>query len=191
MKTQTRETWLTEALEMMRELGLGGIKVEGLGRRLGVTSGSFYHHFESLDDLLETIPPFWMQRARPATEAVMRSWGDTLEEALRYMLCEYIPYEGRMRYDAVMRSWGRTNADTKKACERVDRRRFAAATRLFEMHGVESEEARARGALVYFMLLGLYQICDTPDCEPAGYSVCDPPIWKVIVHAVGESSSTN
>ena len=67
--TRTRETWLTEALELLREQGPGGITVEELARRLGVTGGSFYHRFKDLDELREAIPTFWMHRARPATEA--------------------------------------------------------------------------------------------------------------------------
>ncbi|MEM9755689.1 MAG: TetR family transcriptional regulator, partial [Pseudomonadota bacterium] len=41
--------WLDHALGQLAEHGYGALKAQSLARGLGVTRGSFYWHFESLE----------------------------------------------------------------------------------------------------------------------------------------------
>ena len=54
-----RKQWEIAALEMIGELGVAGLAVEPLARRLGVSKGSFYWHFADLDDLLAAALARW------------------------------------------------------------------------------------------------------------------------------------
>ena len=49
----SRADWLDAALAAMAAQGTTGVNVEQLARSLGATKGSFYHHFENRDALLE------------------------------------------------------------------------------------------------------------------------------------------
>jgi AcrR family transcriptional regulator len=51
--------WEIAALEMIGELGVVGLAIEPLARRLGVTKGSFYWHFESPQELLRASLARW------------------------------------------------------------------------------------------------------------------------------------
>lgn len=51
--------WTDAALAAMAEQGTAGVNVEQLARRLGATKGSFYHHFENRDALLEAALARW------------------------------------------------------------------------------------------------------------------------------------
>ena len=46
-----REDWILEALKVLEERGIDGVKVVIIAERMGVTSGSFYWHFKGLPDL--------------------------------------------------------------------------------------------------------------------------------------------
>ena len=46
----SQRQWLDEGLEVLAQSGLPGVRIETLARRLGVTKGSFYHHFVDLGD---------------------------------------------------------------------------------------------------------------------------------------------
>ena len=46
----SQQEWLDQGLDVLAETGLSGLRVEVLARRLGVTKGSFYHHFVDLGD---------------------------------------------------------------------------------------------------------------------------------------------
>lgn len=45
-----RDRWLTEGVAVLREEGPSGIRIDRLARRLGLTKGSFHHHFAGADD---------------------------------------------------------------------------------------------------------------------------------------------
>ena len=51
--------WQQAALDALSEAGLQGIAIEMLARRLGVTKGSFYWHFESRDALIQAALELW------------------------------------------------------------------------------------------------------------------------------------
>ena len=49
----SREDWLTAALHQIAEQGLAGVNIGSLAERLHVTTGSFYWHFGSRDEIIE------------------------------------------------------------------------------------------------------------------------------------------
>ncbi len=55
----SRDDWIGAALEALSTDGLGAVAVEPLARRLGVTKGSFYWHFENLDALVGAALERW------------------------------------------------------------------------------------------------------------------------------------
>jgi len=54
-----REDWIDAAYRMLYRQGVDGVRVEVLARWLGVTTGSFYHHFENREALLESMIRNW------------------------------------------------------------------------------------------------------------------------------------
>ncbi len=61
--TLTAEDWASAALEVIAEQGVDAISVEGLARRIGVTKGSFYWHFDGRESLVSAALALWEQRA--------------------------------------------------------------------------------------------------------------------------------
>ena len=55
----SRRHWQRAALETLTEGGIADVTVPRLAKRLGVTKGSFYWHFESVDDLLRAALTDW------------------------------------------------------------------------------------------------------------------------------------
>src|SRR3546814_7480606 len=53
------EDWAQAALDLIAEHGVAAVAVEPLARRLGVTKGSFYWHFQSRDALLQAALARW------------------------------------------------------------------------------------------------------------------------------------
>ena len=47
----TRQGWIDAAIRQLVEAGIGAVSVEQLATRLGVTRGSFYHHFADREEL--------------------------------------------------------------------------------------------------------------------------------------------
>lgn len=55
----TRREWIDAALALAGERGIDAVRVEPLARRLGVTKGSFYGYFSSLDAFLAEVLAVW------------------------------------------------------------------------------------------------------------------------------------
>ena len=58
-----QDEWLRGAIDLIAEQGVGGLKVEPLARRLGITKGSFYHHFDDRADLIAQALDLWLRLA--------------------------------------------------------------------------------------------------------------------------------
>lgn len=151
---QSRETWLTAALEQLRSEGPGGLAVDKIARRLGVTRGSFYHHFENLEDLIEQLPTHWMHRYAPTPFEVMIQWEPTVEKWVHRLVCDYIPNMGRMRYDSAMRAWAADNEAAENAVFQVDAARHDMLIKFFR-HGGCADCAEDAATLAYSMIVGL------------------------------------
>jgi AcrR family transcriptional regulator len=53
------QDWVLAAVAALAEGDLRGVAVEPLARGLGVTKGSFYHHFGDLDALIRALVGYW------------------------------------------------------------------------------------------------------------------------------------
>ena len=58
---QTRESYLETGLEVLSDLGYGGLKLAEVCNRLGVTTGSFYHYFASWSAYSQELVAHWVQ----------------------------------------------------------------------------------------------------------------------------------
>jgi AcrR family transcriptional regulator len=158
---QDRESWLSEALELMRERGVDHVKVEPLATRLGVTKGSFYWHFKNREDLLRSLPEFW---ARSQTDPVLAQVADTEGTPVEKMwaILKFLAHEDPDRYDNAMRAWAQFDASVADAVARVDERRIETARLLFAEAGLSEEDAAFRARLWYFYDVGEHVTGDTP-----------------------------
>ena len=55
----TAEDWLNLALQELKEHGYTALKAQPLAKKLNVTRGSFYHHFESLEAFHTAVIAHW------------------------------------------------------------------------------------------------------------------------------------
>src|SRR5213083_2769643 len=62
MAKVTRADWLDAGLDVLASEGPQALVAERLAQRLGVTRGSFYHHFRSRESFLTGLLERWSQR---------------------------------------------------------------------------------------------------------------------------------
>ena len=82
MAKKTADGWALAALRALAEGGVPAVRVEVLARRLGVTKGSFYHHFESRRQLLDRAVEAWEQLATEQVIETVNAGAGTPEERL-------------------------------------------------------------------------------------------------------------
>ncbi len=150
------EDWENAALDALAELGVNGVSVEALARRLGVTKGSFYWHFQSRDALLRTALERWeqhdMRNVIGPAEALAEP-GEALRELFRRTSRDV---KSHVIYSALLRSLD--HAIVAEVIERVSSRRMDYLARAFRQLGMERSDAAHRARLAYAAYVGFLQL---------------------------------
>ena len=149
--------WLSAGLEALRKGGVGAVRVERLAAGVGVTKGSFYHHFRDRDALLEALLDYWSREMTDAEFERIQTLRGGLAARLA-ALAEDVLEKGMGRYDPAIRAWARQDRKVAAVVAQVDRRRVKALGGFFEEGGFSSAEARTRARTFYTFLLGEPQV---------------------------------
>jgi AcrR family transcriptional regulator len=148
--------WVAAAFDALAEGGVGLVRVELLARRLKLTKGSFYWHFQDRPDLLAAMSAEW----RDGRTAAIREQAGPAElpaaTRLERLLDLYLSGGNPkgLRIELAMRDWARHDPAAAKAVASVDAARLEAVGGLFEALGLPTREARARAHLFYAFIFG-------------------------------------
>jgi AcrR family transcriptional regulator len=149
--------WLSAGLEALRKGGVGSVRVERLAGDVGITKGSFYHHFRDRGALLDAVIEYWSREMTDAEFERIQTLRGGLAARL-VALAEDVLEKGMGRYDPAIRAWARADRKVAAAVAQVDRRRIKALAALFEEGGFTPAEARTRARTFYTFLLGEPQV---------------------------------
>jgi AcrR family transcriptional regulator len=148
-----RAQWLNAGLEALRKGGVGAVRIERLAGDVGVTKGSFYHHFRDRGALLEEVLEYWSREMTDAEFERIQTLRGGLAPRL-VALAEDVLEKGMGRYDPAIRAWARQDRKVAAAVAQVDRRRVKALAGFFEEGGFSPAAARTRARTFYTFLLG-------------------------------------
>ena len=149
--------WLSAGLEALRKGGVGSVRVERLAGDVGITKGSFYHHFRDRGALLDAVIEYWSSEMTDAEFERIQTLRGGLAARL-VALAEDVLEKGMGRYDPAIRAWARGDRKVAAAVAQVDRRRIKALAGFFEEGGFTPAEARTRARTFYTFLLGEPQV---------------------------------
>lgn len=152
-----REAWILGAMEILAEEGIAGLRVEVLAKRLRVTKGSFYWHFQDRNDLLMAVLDAWKDgRIRDIVKQTRIHPGRELEQ-IHHVIDVYSAGRSRrgMMIELAVRDWARRDAAAAAIVAEVDDMRLRCARELFLACGVPREEASSRSMLLYAYVFGI------------------------------------
>ncbi|OFJ50643.1 TetR/AcrR family transcriptional regulator [Mycolicibacterium grossiae] len=152
--TISRESYLDTGLDVLSDLGYGGLKLAEVCTRLGVTTGSFYHYFSSWSAFGQELVRHWVTTRTLRVATLVESEPDPrrrieilVEEALM------LPYGA----EAAIRVWSSIDPAVHAVQAEVDAQRF---DMLFTA-GVEvmghDEQARRFATTAMYLLIGCEQ----------------------------------
>ncbi len=151
-KLDSKEDLLAAGLEILTEHGPDGLRIEPLCRRLGVTKGSFYHHFANRDAFFHELLSFWVRRnTLDIIDEVNRASG-SLERRMR-MVREAMAMPAGP--DEAVRAWGLRSEIAAWYVAKADALRREYLSELF-LPFVDNDPVRAdlTAALTYAAHLG-------------------------------------
>jgi AcrR family transcriptional regulator len=145
--------WCDAGLSLLRDEGMPALTVDRMCAALQRTKGSFYHHFRDLDAFLTVLLARWEEALTEAPIEFAAAEGDPRKRAAR--LDEAVARLDH-RLDLAVRAWGLWDDRARAAVARVDARRLAYLTELYE--GAGREGARELAQLEYVAFLGTQQV---------------------------------
>jgi AcrR family transcriptional regulator len=152
----SRRHWQRAALETLTEGGIAAVTVPRLAKRLGVTKGSFYWHFDSVDDLLRAALSDWERIFTDERLAEFAAIADP-RERLDPWLSEighdhpaqrlHLAIEGAADHPVIGEFFARVSA-----------KRIAFIARALRETGIPSAEAGARAIGIHAAYLGFLRL---------------------------------
>jgi len=164
---KTKEDWIKEAFELLREKGIQSVKVEVLARRIGVTKGSFYGYFLNRDALLQEMLDHWENNLTDKVLDAVRKLEGNLYQKLSKILELVVGHTGE-EIEKSMTCWSFRDERAKIVVNRVVRNRIDFMKDLFIEDGFSDKEAELRARLMHSFVHG--DRCFPLTCEPLNTS---------------------
>lgn len=146
-KDLTREAWLKAGQDLLRESGLRALRLHNLAKALNISTGSFYHHFESFDAFLGQLCVYYSGEQLERNLADIRAQGAAPMEQLR-SASTMATARNLRKLALAMRAWAQSDQRARKAVRAVDKKLTAFFAECLEGMGFASEDAIARAYLL-------------------------------------------
>lgn len=164
-KRLTREDWIALARKVLVKSGIDDVKVDRLAKRMKVTRGSFYWHFEDRQALLDALLEDWRGRNKREIEQIAARWATTpldFAEVIRIWLGEdpIVP-----KFDTAIRAWARKSSPVAKLVHEIDEAWVTLLQSHFTRMGLGSDESLVRARVVYFHQIGYYALAIEENME--------------------------
>lgn len=154
----SRELWLDAGLRALARDGAGGVTIDKLAAALGLSKGSFYHHFTGIGGfkvaLLDHFEAVHTRRFIDAIEGLPTASPRRKIERLLDMVLSEHPSSEQPDLEIATRAWAQQDAEVRAAQERVDRIRMSYLRDLWLALSGDAEEASQMGRLLYILLIG-------------------------------------
>ena len=157
MAQLSRRRWLEEGLALLEEAGAEALTIESLTTRLGVTKGSFYHHFTNYQDFKERLLSFCEE------EGTLRIIHGAEQEAspadkLAWVLRASFHLSHLHRLDVALRAWALQDDQVRVHQQRIDQQRLAYLEALIKASTEDPVYARQQARAFYCLYVGSQHI---------------------------------
>ena len=152
------DDWVTAALEVLVSDGISAVKVLPLAKRLGVTRGSFYWHFENHEALLNRLLEVWEETNSGSIIRAATLEGSIVDRYVALMRC-WLGFERfDPRLEVAVRNWGRSNPELWQKLRATDERRVDACVEMLAAEVSDPVMRLHRARTIYFLQMGWYEL---------------------------------
>lgn len=157
-----RGDYLAAGMDLLAGEGVGGLTIARLCTALGVTKGSFYHHFRGIEDYRTQLLAHWANTLERQVVAAARLVADPFE---RIEMLRSVGLHLHHEAEVAIRAWSRTDADAGRVREKVDAARERVVAQAYVEVGVAPDVAELLGRISVAVLIGAQHRGATTDRE--------------------------
>jgi AcrR family transcriptional regulator len=158
-----KDRWINEGLTVLKQEGIAGVRIDHLAARLGLTKGSFHHHFAGVADFHRSLLEQY------ESDAVMRIESAVVSLDRVSPQCVLLDASAQVSSDAVMeaaiRGWAFQDEVARPTVRRIDAARLHALTRVWQSIVPDEAQARSAAMVPYLILIGASVAVPTPTAE--------------------------
>ncbi len=147
--------WIQAAIQAVNQDGAGGVRIDRLCRELGVTKGSFYHHFQSRADLVEAVARYWADTQPQMVIDHVQAMPDAPWKRLLALTRLFTDLDLGIR-DHAMRAWGASEPRIHEAVNTADRRIVRLLESMLADLGLPRQQQHDFARVLMFCSIGFY-----------------------------------
>jgi AcrR family transcriptional regulator len=163
-KRLTRLCWQEAALELLHNEGINAVTVDALAIQLGITRGSFYHHFEDRNELSKEMLGYWKQKWTTELRDDVDALGlDGLQSLTA--LANLIGHRNAAGFDTAVRAWAIHDDMAREVVREADKIRLDFIRSQFEKIGFKGLDLENRSRLFLYYSMSEPAFFDPPDTQ--------------------------
>jgi len=178
MAHTTQRDWLNAGLRLLAEVGAAGLTIEALTAMLGVTKGSFYHHFGAFQDFKDALLALFERDGTLDIIARMEAAGSDSDKLHRLI---DVVVGGSSRVEVAVRAWALRDAEVRVCQERIDARRLAYLRVVCAALSGDDARGQAMAGVFYALYVGCQQIVPSIEGEARRH------VFEEVIHLYGLS----
>lgn len=159
MARKSKRDWLEEGVRALAELGADHLTIDALTQRLGVTKGSFYHHFASHEAFVDALLTYWEDEGALNIIEYLKRYTtpqDKLDRLLEITTASHYDQE------IALRAWALHAPQVKAVQMRIDAARIAYLQALCRELITPPDRADRMAELLYLTYVSGQQLALTP-----------------------------
>jgi AcrR family transcriptional regulator len=157
----TRQRWLDEGLAVLAEDGASGLRIDRLAVRLGLTKGSFFHHFGGAAGFRTALLEYYAGLTLGGLAAAIEARRGEGTRATLAWLTDLATGRGddagtirRPQLDLAVRAWASSDAEVRPVQARIDAAVIDALQATWRPVVETDAAARAAALVPYLVSLG-------------------------------------
>jgi len=162
----SRNSWLKVALELLQNEGINAVTVDAMALKLGITRGSFYHHFKDRNDLSKEMLAYWKEKWTVEICDDIASLGLDGCQSLT-ALGNLIHHRKAADYGTAIRAWAIHDEQASEIVGQADKIRLDFIRFQFKKIGFKGLDLENRSRLYLYYAMTEPAFFDPPDGKTA------------------------
>lgn len=152
MARLTQQDWLDHGLQSLADHGFTSLKADVLAQSLGMSRGSFYHHFADLSTFHAAVLEHWLTVSSLAVVTELEERDLDPESKIRALIG--LVASGGSRLEQAVRAWAFSDAAVAATVAEVDRARLLYIEQVLGELDLDDGTASRRALILYLTNVG-------------------------------------
>ena len=147
-----KEDWINCAITELKLHGHQAISPSKLATCLGVTRGSFYHHFQSSSAFSRAVLLEWV--SRNTEQGFDSAEKNSLTEVEKLEKVMEFAWSSDAELEVAVREWATVSEEAKQCVAKTDEKRLSELTRLYQSVAKSEQKGSSMAKIAFYGLRG-------------------------------------